>query len=117
MVGMRKNSTEPDLDLLMETPGVQGVYEVGIDGFLLDSLDIGNADPEAVAAISAVSAVTSARIGPMMNLGELKWILLEYTQGKMIIAQCGNKIFVVVTDNHVLLGDIFLKFQHTQEQN
>jgi predicted regulator of Ras-like GTPase activity (Roadblock/LC7/MglB family) len=97
------------LDNLVETRGVKGAYEVSSDGFLLDSLDSGFESPEAVAAVSAVAAITSERIGAGLELGGLKWILLEFKSGKVIIAKDTNKFWVVVGNEHLIFGDILLK--------
>jgi predicted regulator of Ras-like GTPase activity (Roadblock/LC7/MglB family) len=97
------------LEALVETRGVHGVYEVSLDGFLLDSIEANVADPEAVAAVSAVAANATERIGAGLGLGGLRRIFLEYKQGKLIIARCGEKILVVVGNRHLVFGDILLK--------
>jgi predicted regulator of Ras-like GTPase activity (Roadblock/LC7/MglB family) len=103
------------LDILVETRGVIGAYEVSSDGFLMASLDSGFSSPEAVAAVSAVTALTSERIGSGLELGGLKWILLEFKNGKVIIAKDTNKFWVVVGNEHLIFGDILLKLntRHT----
>jgi len=60
------------LEILVETRGVESAYEVGTDGFLLDFLDPGFSNPEAVAAVSAIAEITSERIGKGLGLGSLK---------------------------------------------
>jgi len=97
---------------LIEIKGVTGVYEVDADGFLLDSLDIGIEDKEAVAAVSAITTITSEKIGKVLGLGKLAWILLEFNSGKMIIARQEEKILVIITNNHVLLGDVIIKLKN-----
>ena len=103
------------LESLLETRGVYGAYEVGTDGFLLESLDSGLSDPEAVAAVSAVATITSHGIGNGLNLGELKWILLEFRKGKVVIARLNNKIIVVVGNPHMIFGEILMKFALLQK--
>jgi predicted regulator of Ras-like GTPase activity (Roadblock/LC7/MglB family) len=98
-----------DLEPLVEIRGVEGAYEVGADGFLLDSLDAGTSDPEAVAAVSAVSAITSEGIGKGLHLGRLRWILLEFKEGKIIISKRGQKIIVVIGNRHMIFGEVLLK--------
>lgn len=100
------------LDTLIETRGVKGAYEVDTDGFLLGSIDIGAQDKDAVAAVSAVTMITSERIGEVLGLGDLSWILLEFSEGKMVMARQGAKIYVVVANNHALLGDLIMKLRN-----
>jgi predicted regulator of Ras-like GTPase activity (Roadblock/LC7/MglB family) len=107
------NST---LEILAETRGVEGAYEAGSDGFLLGSLDSGSSDPEAVAATSAIAANTSERIGIGLGLGNLKCILLEFRNGKVIIAKEEHEICVVVGNKHVVFGDILLKLQRLKKK-
>ena len=100
---------ECTLDSLIETRGVIGVYEVDTDGFLLGAIDSGKKDKDAIAAVSAVTHISSERIGDVLRLGNLAWILLEFTQGKLIISRHGGKIWAIVASNHVLLGEVLAK--------
>lgn len=104
------------LDELIETRGVKGAYEVDTDGFLLSCIDTGNQDRDAVAAGSAVTLISSERLGEVLGMGDLKWLLLEFSEGKMIMARAGNKIWVVTANNHVLLGDIIMKLRARSEK-
>lgn len=104
------------LDDLIEIRGVKGAYEVDADGFLLGSIDTGTQDKDAVAAVAAVTVISSERIGEVLGLGGLVWILLEFSAGKMMMARQGSKIWVVVANNHVLLGDVIMKLR-SNEQN
>ena len=99
------------LDELIETRGVKGAYEVDTDGFLLSCIDTGNQDRDAVAAGSAVALISSERLGEVLGMGGLRWLLLEFSEGKMIMARSGSKIWVVAANNHVLLGDIIMKLR------
>lgn len=104
------------VEILVETRGVTGAYEVSTDGFLLDSLASGYSDPEAVAAVSAVSAISSQNIGSGLGFGNLKWILLEFQKGKVLVAQQNNKIIVVVGNRHMIFGDILMKLNAFQNR-
>jgi predicted regulator of Ras-like GTPase activity (Roadblock/LC7/MglB family) len=99
------------LDALIETRGVTGAYEVDTDGFLLGSIDVGGRDRDAVAAVSAVAMIASERLGEILGQGDLDWMLLEFSGGKMIMARRGNKITVVAANNHCPLGDILMKLR------
>jgi predicted regulator of Ras-like GTPase activity (Roadblock/LC7/MglB family) len=101
----------PLLDALIETRGVKGAYEVDTDGFLLGSIDIGGQDRDAVAAVAAVTMISSERLGEVLNLGDLAWIMLEFSGGKMIMARKDGKIWVVATNNHCPIGDVIMKIR------
>lgn len=103
-------------DILVETRGVAGVFEVGTDGFLLHALHSGVTDPEAIAAATAVATRAGEQIGKGLNLGSLSWILLEFRQGKMIIINFQGTIWVVVGTLHMVFGDILLKIRNMTEK-
>jgi predicted regulator of Ras-like GTPase activity (Roadblock/LC7/MglB family) len=98
-----------ELETLVEIRGVEGAYEVGADGFLLDSLYSGVSDPEAVAAVSAIAAISSEGIGKELVLGKLRWILLEFKNGKVIIAKRNQKIVAIFGNSHMLSGEVIMK--------
>jgi predicted regulator of Ras-like GTPase activity (Roadblock/LC7/MglB family) len=102
-------TTNTELESLVEIRGVEGAFEAGADGFLLDRLCSAVSDAEAVAAVSAIAAITSERIGEEIGLGKLQWILLEFKGGKVVIARRGQKIIAVVGSRHMLLGEVLRK--------
>jgi predicted regulator of Ras-like GTPase activity (Roadblock/LC7/MglB family) len=97
------------LDALIEIRGVKGAYEVDTDGFLLGSIDVGGQDRDAVAAVAAVTMISSERLGDVLKLGGLTWIMLEFGEGKMIMARKEGKIVVVAANNHCPIGDVIMK--------
>ena len=110
------NAMSSLIDQLVEIRGVKGAYEVDTDGFLLSCIDIGNLDRDAIAAGSAVTLISSERLGEVLEMGGLTWLLLEFSEGKMIMARSGTKIWVVAANNHVLLGDVIMKLRACSEQ-
>jgi predicted regulator of Ras-like GTPase activity (Roadblock/LC7/MglB family) len=110
------NATSTMLDELIETRGVKGAYEVDTDGFLLSCIDTGTQDRDAIAAVSAVTLISSDRLGEVLGMGGLSWLLLEFSEGKMIMARSGTKIWVVAANNHVLLGDVIMKLRSRSEK-
>lgn len=97
------------LTSLIESRGVCGAYEIDSDGFLLDAVDAGRKDPEAIAAEAAILQASSERIGKMLDLGNLSWSVLEYKKGKLILLRNDSKIWVIVTSPKVMLGEIIMK--------
>ncbi len=97
------------LESLIEVRGVRGVYLVSQDGFAVAGLDPWPTDPEAVAAASAVTAVSCSGVGRSLALGALKFILLEYRHGAIVIAPRDEGIWVVVADRHLVVGEIRLR--------
>jgi predicted outer membrane repeat protein len=104
-----KTEKKPGLESLVEIRGVEGAFEAGSDGFLLDSLCSVVSDAEAVAAASAIAAITSERIGTGLALGGLRWIILEFKDGKVIISKRSQKIIAVVGSRQMLLGEVIAK--------
>jgi predicted regulator of Ras-like GTPase activity (Roadblock/LC7/MglB family) len=104
-----ESKKKTELESLVEVRGVEGAFEAGGDGFLLDSLCSVVSDAEAVAAASAIAAITSERIGTGLALGGLRWILLEFKDGKVIIAKRNQKIIAVVGSRQMLLGEVLAK--------
>jgi len=101
------------LESLVETRGVEGVYLVSNDGFPVLMEHPGNADPESVAAVSAVAAVTCARVGDHLALGNLESILLEYREGSIVVAARDEGIWVVAGNAGMVVGEVLLKLDRT----
>ena len=102
---------------LIELQGVAGVYALTPDGFLTESLHAAKVDPEGVAAESAVVHMTSYRVGQDLSLGNLKWIVLEYKKGKIIIAPRGEYVWTVIADKNVAFGNLIRVLGAGQQEN
>ena len=103
--------TPSPIDILIELRGVEGAFEISEDGFLLRSVQSCTEDPEAVAAAIATAMKLWRQIGTQLRLGMLKWILLEYLQGKMLIARYGNRMLVVFGAPRMIDGEVLMYLQ------
>ena len=97
--------------MLLEMRGVQGVFAVGLDGFLLGALRGPTADPDMVAALSAIADGLALRIGEHLAMGGLRWTLLEFRRAKLMIARVGERLLVVLADKAAVLGRLIDEVQ------
>ncbi|MCX7727150.1 MAG: roadblock/LC7 domain-containing protein [Chitinispirillaceae bacterium] len=93
---------------IAEIRGVKGVFEVGLDGFLIKSLYSGKGDPESIAAEVAATMRAWKKIGLDLSMGNLKWLLLEYSHGNIIIVLL-ESVIVVVGSNKMISGEALIK--------
>ena len=103
---MPQEAAPSPIDIIVELRGVEGAFEISEDGFLLRSLQSCTTDPEAVAAAIATAMRLWRQIGTQLLLGRLKWIMLEYIEGKMIIACYGSHMLVVFGSLRMIDGEV-----------
>jgi predicted regulator of Ras-like GTPase activity (Roadblock/LC7/MglB family) len=99
------------VDVVVELQGVEGAFEISEDGFLLRSVQSCTEDPEEVAAAIASVMKLWKHIGTQLRLGTLKWILLEFREGKMIVAGYGNRMLVVFGSPRMVDGEVLMNLQ------
>lgn len=100
-------------DEVIETRGVEGVFEISADGFIVRSLQSRSTDPEAVAAAIASTLRSWNRIGRDMRLGKLESVLLEYKRGRVIAAPLGATCLVIVGSLHMVFAEILVKIRRS----
>jgi predicted regulator of Ras-like GTPase activity (Roadblock/LC7/MglB family) len=98
---------------VVETRGVEGVFEISGDGFIVRSLQCPSTDPEAVAAVIASTMRSWNRIGQDLKLGTLRWVLLEYEHGRVIAAPLDTTLLVVVGSLHLVCAEILAKIRRS----
>lgn len=108
---MNEHQAREKFDALVETSGVIGVFAVGLDGFLMHAINVASADPEGVAALSALAMEKSAQFGNGLNLGSLSWSLAEFSMGKLLMVQQFDQVWVVLADKSIVLGSLLAKIR------
>ena len=101
------------IDRIVELRGVEGAFEISEDGFLLRSIQSCTDDSEAVAAAFATVMRLWRQIGIQLQLGHLRWILLEFIEGKMIIGCHENRLIVVFGTPRMIDGEVLAYLQPT----
>jgi predicted regulator of Ras-like GTPase activity (Roadblock/LC7/MglB family) len=86
--------------------GVRAVAIVGRDGFVIESVSADKLDTDALGAVVASSIGASEMIGKDFSLGKLDQYLLEFSNGKAIIASAGNDILTLITDANAVIGSV-----------
>lgn len=114
---MTQENILPIFNTLVEMRGVEGIFEISADGFILHSLQSRSSDPEAIAAEIAATIRPWRKIGNDIHIGTLNWVLLEYQKGKMIVANYGNTMLVVIGTLHMVYGEVLIKIQSTLSLN
>lgn len=110
---MRQAEARSIFDDVIETRGVEGVFEISADGFIVRSLQSRPTDPEAVAAAIASTMRSWSRIGRDLRLGKLESVLLEYKRGRVIAAPLDATCMVVVGSMHMAFAEVLVKLRRS----
>ena len=51
------------------------------------------------------------QIGTQLRLGNLRWLLLEFHEGKMIVSWYGGRVIVLFGSPHMIDGDVLANIQ------
>lgn len=113
-------SPEELLEDLLNVPGVEAAVATDKDGLLLASAGITeddkSGDMEALGALASGALSSAEMVGEESKKGSLKRVVLEYSEGKVILQQLGSdvilSIFVSKTAN---LGIVRLNIKRKQD--
>lgn len=83
---------------------------------LLVAETMGDYDLESIGAIASAVFCGAAEQGVSLSLGELDLMVAEFTEGKILTAQCESGILIVVTDNDTQLGLIRVEMKKSSEK-
>ena len=79
--------------ILAEFTNIDGVHTaclVGRDGFLLDNIARAGIDAEMIGAIASSGFGSAESMGNQLGQGDLNLTMLEYTDGPVMFASCGQ---------------------------
>ncbi len=102
---MEKNLAMTLSDFL-KINGVKTVALVGRDGFVIESVSSVDVNIEALGAVVATAIGTSEMLGNEFDLGQMSQYLVEFDDGKVVIAAVGNDILAVFTDGTAIIGGV-----------
>ncbi len=86
--------------------GVNVVAVIGRDGFVIESSSTVKLDTDALGAVVASAIGSSEVMGNNFTLGGLTQYLLEFDNGKVIIAAAGEYILTLITDQNAVIGSV-----------
>ncbi len=102
---------------LNRVDGVHGSLVVSSDGLIIAEAVPPDIDSEVVGAIATTVYGSGERVVDEMDLGELEQMLIESSEGKvMIIAVSDEATLVLITDPDANLGLIRLRAQEAAEE-
>ena len=90
----------------LKVNGVVAAAIVGRDGFVIEHVASGNVDVDALGAMVATAIGTSESLGNEFSLGGLDQYLVEFTEGKVVMAAAGEDILSLITDNSAVIGGV-----------
>lgn len=94
------------LSSLLSLQGVTAVSVVGRDGFVIESEASTDVDLDALGAIVSTGFGASEVMAAELRLGRIQQTMVECELGKIIIADCGDAILAVTTDQDAIIGSI-----------
>ena len=99
-------TTKDVLKEFLNIDGVRAVAVVGRDGFVIENVSTDKLDTDALGAVVASAIGASEMIGKDFNLGKLDQYLLEFSNGKAIVATAGEYILVLITEASAVIGSV-----------
>lgn len=94
--------------------GVQAAAAITSDGLVIASVLQPGVDADRFAAMSASLLALAEREIAEIRRGELRQLLIEGTEGAVLLVRCGNDAVLAVSTNHgALLGKVFLEAKRT----
>ena len=94
-------------NILVQTPGVNRVILADKTGLTLvhnSRFDFDLRDVESMGAISSAVYLASEQQGFNVGLEEMTTLVAEFKSGKILVADCGNAVLCLISDNDVPLG-------------
>jgi len=105
----RIESVEDILKVLSKIPGVEGSMVIARDGLLMASYLPGDIDADRFAAMIATVMGSAVGILSKLNRGYGERIIVDMTEGKLILRKCGvNANLVVLTERYINNLDLIL---------
>lgn len=97
--------------------GIKAAAAISSDGMIIASVMTRETDPDRFAAMSASLLALAERAIVETQRGLLKQLLIEGTEGAVLLVQSGDDaVLAVSTDPGALIGKIFLKARASAEE-
>jgi len=94
------------LNNIVDLQGVTAVSLVGRDGFVIESASHSEVDLDALGAVTSTGFGASEVMANELNLGNINQTMVECEAGKILMANCGDAVLAVITDDTAIIGSI-----------
>ncbi|MFX0133300.1 MAG: roadblock/LC7 domain-containing protein [Candidatus Hodarchaeota archaeon] len=101
-----QKSPQKILNTIIDLQGVIAVSLIGRDGFVIESASHSEIDLDALGAVASTGFGSSEVMASELNLGTINQTIVECDEGKILMADCGDAILAVVTNEEAIIGSI-----------
>ena len=101
-----QKSTQKILNSIADLKGVSAASLIGRDGFVIESASQSEIDLDALGAVASTGFGSSEVMASELNLGTINQTMVECDTGKILMADCGDAILAVVTNEEAIIGSI-----------
>ncbi len=94
-------------NILVKTPSVNRVIladKTGLTLVHISKFDFDLRDIDSMGAIASAVYLASEQQGLNTGLENMSTLVAEFSNGKILVASCGNAVLCLITDNDVALG-------------
>lgn len=101
-----QKSPKKILESIVDLQGVKAVSLIGRDGFVIESASHSEIDLDAFGAVASTGFGSSEIMAAELNLGNINQTMVECDEGKILMANCGDAILAVITDQKAIIGSV-----------
>lgn len=104
-------------DLETSTPDIEATALVSSDGLVIASRLPADVEEDRIGAMSAAMLSLGERSSEELSRGKLNQVLIKGVNGYIVMMNIGEEsVLVVMTDEKIKLGLLFLELRRTAEQ-
>jgi predicted regulator of Ras-like GTPase activity (Roadblock/LC7/MglB family) len=105
------------LSEFLKLDGVSAAVVVGRDGFVIESVEAGEIDTEALGAMASTGMGTSEAMGAELGKGEMQQMLVELDLGPILLSPLSDdELIAIVGEKNVNIGRIRYELRKNRER-
>ncbi|HDR73460.1 MAG TPA: dynein regulation protein LC7 [Methanoculleus sp.] len=105
------------LSEFLKLDGVSAAVVVGRDGFVIESVEAGEIDTEALGAMASTGMGTSEAMGAELGKGDMHQMLVELEHGPILLSPLSeDELIAIVGDKDVNIGRIRYELKKNKER-
>lgn len=105
------------LSEFLKLDGVSAAVVVGRDGFVIESVEAGEIDTEALGAMASTGMGTSEAMGAELGKGEMQQMLVELELGPILLSPLSDdELIAIVGEKDVNIGRIRYELKKNKER-